>query len=126
MDINALVNEIKQRNDYDRVGMILCHNGVVRGTSRDGRQVSGLRIKVNWDELAQVIASQKQRPGIIDIAIKIDSDRDLKVGDDVMALVVAGDIRDNVLSVLSDTLNIIKTSVTAKTEFFIPTSTKDG
>ncbi len=46
-------------------------------------------------------------------------DRDLKVGDDVMLLLVAGDIRENVIAVLTDTLNQIKTTVTNKTEFFI-------
>jgi molybdopterin synthase catalytic subunit len=35
-----------------------------------------------------------------------------------MLLVVAGDIRENVIAVLSDTLNAIKSTVTAKTEFF--------
>jgi molybdopterin synthase catalytic subunit len=39
------------------------------------------------------------------------------VGDDIMLLVVAGDIRENVIAVLNDTLNAIKTSVTNKTEF---------
>jgi molybdopterin synthase catalytic subunit len=35
-----------------------------------------------------------------------------------MLLVVAGDIRENVIAVLNDTLNAIKTSATSKTEFF--------
>jgi len=35
-----------------------------------------------------------------------------------MLLVVAGDIRENVISTLRDTLNAIKTTVTSKTEFF--------
>ena len=35
-----------------------------------------------------------------------------------MMLVVAGDIRENVLATLTDTLNEIKSSVTSKTEFF--------
>jgi molybdopterin synthase catalytic subunit len=34
-----------------------------------------------------------------------------------MLLVVAGDIRENVIAVLNDTLNAIKTGVTSKTEF---------
>ena len=34
-------------------------------------------------------------------------------------LVVAGDIRENVIAVLQDTLNAIKTTVTSKTEYFI-------
>lgn len=118
MDMNALVAQIKQRRDYPKVGMILCHNGVVRGTSRDGRRVNGLRVAVDQARLEEVVRTYKQKPGIIEILVRINADRDLKVGDDVMLLVVAGDIRENVTAVLSDALNAIKSTVTTKTEFF--------
>lgn len=118
MDINALVEKIKQRPDYHKVGMILCHNGVVRGTSRDGRTVNGLRVAVDHDRLNDVVAEYRQRPGIVDILVQINADRDLKVGEDVMLLAVAGDIRENVTSVLAEALNAIKSSVTTKVEFF--------
>ena len=118
MDMKPLIDQIKAHPGYPKVGMILCHNGVVRGTSRDGRAVHGLQVKVDQDKLAQVIAKHKQDPGIIDIVVKINADRDLKVGDDVMGLVVAGDIREHVIATLSDTLNAIKSTVTHKTEYF--------
>ena len=118
MDINSLVGEIKQRDDFHSVGMILCHNGVVRGTSRDGRKVNGLRVAVDQAKLEQVVRTSKERPGIVEILVRINADRNLKVGDDVMLLAVAGDIRENVTSVLGDTLNAIKSTVTTKTEFF--------
>ena len=35
-----------------------------------------------------------------------------------MLLVVAGDIRENVIATLADTLNAIKSTVTQKTEYF--------
>ena len=92
--------------------------GVVRGTSRDGREVKGLRVSVDRQKLDQIVSSQKQRPGITDIRVEIAEDRDLAIGDDVMLLLVAGDIRENVIAVLADTLNLIKTTVTQKTEYF--------
>ncbi|UCF90918.1 MAG: molybdenum cofactor biosynthesis protein MoaE [Desulfobacterales bacterium] len=118
MDISAMLAAIKKHPDFDKVGMILCHNGVVRATSRDGRKVTGLKVSVDHEKLAQIIAEQKQRPGIIDIRVEICEERDLAVGDDVMFLAIAGDIRENVIAVLRDTLNAIKTTVTAKTEYF--------
>ena len=36
--LEPLVEKIKQHPDYPKAGMILCHNGVVRQTSRDGRR----------------------------------------------------------------------------------------
>jgi len=42
----------------------------------------------------------------------------LAVGDDVMFIVVAGDIRETVIKTLTDTLNQIKSEVTKKTQIF--------
>ena len=119
MDIQHIINQIKQRPDFDKVGMILAHNGVVRGTSRDGRKVSGLKVSVDHEKLEQILEKERQTPGILDIIIEIAEDKHLVVGDDVMALVVAGDIRDTVIPVLERTLNAVKATVTSKTEFFI-------
>lgn len=118
MSIQSLIDKIKSHPDYSEAGMILCHNGVVRGTSRDGRNVSGLRVAVDQAKLSEVIQTHRRRQGIIEILVEINAGKDLSVGDDVMFLVVAGDIRENVLAALSDTLNAIKSTVTHKTEFF--------
>ena len=119
MSLTQLIESVKQHPDYPRVGMILCHNGVVRATSRDGRQVSGLRIVVDQEKLRQVVEAHKSRAGIVEILVHINGDTDLKVGEDVMYIVVAGDIRENVISALQDTLNTIKTTVTQKTQYFV-------
>jgi molybdopterin synthase catalytic subunit len=119
MKIINLIDQIKKHPDYHRAGMILCHNGVVRETSREDRKVSGLRIRVDHERLKQVVDTHKNRPGIIEILVEIAEDRDLAVGEDVMLLLVAGDIRENVISTLTDTLNAIKTSVTEKVQFFV-------
>ena len=119
MNLNQMIDTIKKHPDYHRVGMILCHNGIVRGTSRDGRKVSGLTVFVNDEKLRQVISTYKRQPGIIEILVEIADNRRLFVGDDVMFLVVAGDVRENVIAVLNDTLNAIKTRVTQKKEYFV-------
>ena len=82
------------------------------------RQVSGLRVAVDHDRLNTILQKARQTPGIVDIQVDIAEDRDLSVGDDVMVLIVAGDIRENVIRTLEQTLNDIKTTVTSKTEFF--------
>jgi molybdopterin synthase catalytic subunit len=118
MNISKLMDTIKQHPQFDKTGMILCHNGIVRGTSRDGRKVKGLRVSVDHRKLDQIVSEQKERPGIMDIRVEIAEDIDLAIGDDVMLLLVAGDIRENVIAVLTDALNQIKTTVTKKTEYF--------
>jgi molybdopterin synthase catalytic subunit len=120
MDVAAMIAEIRRHPGFSRAGMVLVHNGVVRETARDGRRVKGLRVRVDHERIERLLAQQRLRPGIVDIRVAIAADRDLAVGDDVMALVVAGDIRENVIAVLSDTLNLIKTTVTEKTEYYLP------
>jgi molybdopterin synthase catalytic subunit len=118
VDIAPLIHQIKTHPRYSDAGMILAHNGVVRRTARDGTPVSGLRVSVDHSRLDAVITEHKKRPGILEILVEIAEDRTLVVGEDVMILVVAGDIRENVIQTLSDTLDAIKSTVTRKTEFF--------
>ena len=119
MDIAGMIAEVRRHPEFHKAGMLLAHNGVVRATSRDGRGVKGLRVGVDHGRLEQILVEQRNRLGIIDIRVAIAEDCDLSVGDDVMILIVAGDIRENVIAVLTDTLNLIKTTVTEKTEYFI-------
>ncbi len=119
MNLNGLIEKIKSHPDFGKAGMILSHNGVVRETSRDGRRVSGLEIRIDREKLEEIITCQKQRKGIVDIQIELaDEGKKLAVGDDVMFLVVAGDIRETVIESLTETLNAIKSTVTSKTEYF--------
>jgi molybdopterin synthase catalytic subunit len=118
MELQPLIEKVKRHPEFHQAGMLLCHCGVVRATSRDGRKVKGLTVAVDQTGLQELIAGQRQRPGIVDIQVAVAADRYLSVGDDVMFLVVAGDVRENVIAVLQDTLQAIKTKVTRKTEDF--------
>jgi len=118
MSIATLLDQIKNHPDYHKSGMILCHNGVVRATSREGEEVTGLEIKVDHERLKQIVDEQKKTDGIIEILVWINEGKSLAVGDDVMYLVVAGDIRETVIGTLSDTLNQIKSEVTSKKQYF--------
>lgn len=116
--LEQMVADIKAHPEFSKAGMILAHNGVVRETARDGRAVAGLEIEVDHARLEQILAKERARPGILDIQVHIQENKPLKVGDDVMFLVVAGNIRENVIAALTDTLNQIKADVTRKTQFF--------
>jgi molybdopterin synthase catalytic subunit len=118
MDIVTLLDQIKKHPDYPKAGMVLCHNGVVRATSREGETVTGLSLTVDHQRLDQILAQQRATPGIVEILVHIEENKHLAVGDDVMFLVVAGDIRETVIKTLTDTLNLIKSEVTEKTQIF--------
>lgn len=117
-DMNRLIARIKARPDFAKVGMVLCHNGIVRGTSRDGRPVTGVKVQADHAVLQEIIAEQKRRPGIVDILVEVN-EGELSVGDDLLLIAVAGDIREHVIPVLTDTLNAVKARVTKKTEHLV-------
>ena len=121
MSIERLLREIKNHPEFKKAGMILCHNGVVRNTSRNGRSVTGLTVQVDHVRLRNIIEQRKRDPGIIEILVEIQENRRLSVGEDVMYLLVAGDLRENVIRTLQDTLDAIKSTVTQKTESFLTT-----
>jgi len=115
MDLTDMIKKVKSHPDYKKAGMILCHNGVVRETSRDGKPVSEMFVKVDRKRLEEILDETKKREGIIEALAQVREGR-LSPGEDVMLVVVAGDFRDNVFPALIDTVEGIKTDVTKKTE----------
>ncbi len=120
MDINKALAELKQRPGFtDNVGMMLIHNGVVRGWSRqDHKDVTSITIRQDKDKIRAICEEMEQRPGIF--AIVWDArEGEFKPGDDVLFLIVAGDIRENVKSTFSDLLERVKSEGVSKQEHFI-------
>lgn len=115
MNLSELVEQVKKHPDFDRAGMILCHNGVVRATSRDGRPVSEVTVRVDRKRLEAILAEIKAMPGIVEVLAHVNEGT-LRVGEDVMYVVVAGDFRENVFDAMIAAVNRIKAEVTSKTE----------
>ena len=120
--IAEMIQEIKRHPRYHEAGMILCHNGVVRNTSRDGRPVEELAVRCNRGRLREIVEKLKERPGIVEVLAHVNEGV-LRPGDDIMFVVVAGDIRENVFSCLMDGVNEIKRTVTDKEERRVPGGT---
>ncbi|NPV03201.1 MAG: molybdenum cofactor biosynthesis protein MoaE [Syntrophaceae bacterium] len=115
MNLSALVEQVRKHPDFHKAGMILCHNGVVRGTSRDGRPVSEVTVRADRQRLETVLAEIKAMPGIIEVLAHVNEGT-LRVGQDVMFVVVAGDFRENVFDAMMTAVNRIKAEVTSKNE----------
>lgn len=113
--LNNLVEKIKRETDPSKVGMIACHNGVVRGTSRAGEPAEYLDIDVDADVWEKVLEEMRTEPGIAAVEAYLFTGR-RQVGEDVMYIAVAGDIRENVLPVLEKTLNRLKKEAVVKRE----------
>ncbi len=113
--LQTWLDEIKSGPDGARIGMYLVHNGVVRGTTRDGSPVTGMDLSHDRGRLAEVIEQVEARQGVIATRVWVNEGR-LSIGDDIMYALVAGDIRDNVFSGLQELVRLIKTEVVKEWE----------
>lgn len=117
MDAGKLIEKIKSHPKIADAGMILCHNGLVRATSRDGRKVLAVEVKVDRQRLIEAIQRIKGRPGIVEFLAEVREGR-FSVGDDLMILVIAGDFRENVIAAMTEAIDFIKKNVVTKKEIF--------
>jgi molybdopterin synthase catalytic subunit len=113
--LNKWLHEIKQKANPEDLGMILVHNGIVRGTSKAGQPVRGMKLSYDQEKLNAVIPIFKEKPGIVEVKAWINAGN-LKVGDNIMLLLVAGRFKTNVFPVLEELLSIIKTQVVTEEE----------
>ena len=106
MDVNKVLQELKARPGFtDHVGMMLVHNGVVRGWSRkDHAPVSSVTVSHDQAKMDAICHEMEQRPGIFAIVAQAN-EGELQPGDDLLLLVVAGDIRENVKATFAELLD---------------------
>jgi molybdopterin synthase catalytic subunit len=115
MDINNMIERIKAHPAYKNVGMIASHYGIVRSFSRDGRRVTGMDVHFNDGKIREIIDDTRSRPGIVEVLIDTKRGR-LTVGEEFMAVVIAGDTRDNVFPALFDAVNRLKAEAVTEKE----------
>ena len=117
MDISKVISDMKKEPDFSQnVGMILVHNGIVRGWSRqDHKTVTGIEVAVDEAKIAELKNEYSQKPGIYKIIIEYHSGK-LQPGDDLLFILVAGDIREHVKPVLSELLDRVKSEAVTKKE----------
>lgn len=119
MDISKTIQDLKKRPEFtDNVGMILIHNGVVRNWSRKDRaEVSALEVIPDYEKIEALKQEYLQREGIFEIIVKAYSGT-FQPGDDLLYIIVAGDIRENIKPVLAELLDRIKSEAVTKKEIF--------
>ncbi len=115
LELSDLVAKLKRETDPAKVGMIACHNGVVRGTSRAGEPAEYLDIELNARAWEAILEEMRAQPGIAAIEAHLFTGR-RQIGEDVMLVAVAGDIRENVFPVLEKTVNRLKKEAVMKSE----------
>lgn len=121
--IDKWLSEAKADPAASKVGMYLVHNGVVRQTPRalarqgvdDGSSVKGMEFSYNAAKVDDAVAQTYQMTGICYVKVWLNEGR-LNVGDDIMYVLIGGDIRPHVLDALQFLVEKIKTECVSEIE----------
>lgn len=106
-------------------GMFLFHNGIVRESARDkvrnGREdapsVRGMLFDYDENALEAAVAKAYDLPGIYYVRVWLNRG-ELSVGDDIMLVLIGGDIRPRVVDALNFLVGEIKGNCVAEKEVY--------
>jgi molybdopterin synthase catalytic subunit len=116
MDISKTIASLKALPGFhEKVGMVLVHNGVARSTSRNGAPVASLEVRVDADLVEAIRREGEAMPGMFRVLVEARAGTFVP-GDDLLFIIAAGDIRENVLAGLTHTLTRIKAEAITKRE----------
>ncbi len=120
------LREAKTDPSANKIGMYLIHNGVVRETARaqvrDGHEnaepVSVMLFSYDAEKVEEVITETYELPGIHHVRVWLN-EGELKVGEDIMYVLVGGDIRPHVVAALQFLVGRLKTQCIVEEEIYV-------
>ena len=120
---DAWLREAKEHESAPKIGMYLTHNGIVRQTAKakvrygaeDTREVTGMIFSYDAEKVDAVIADTYKLDGIYYIKVWLN-EGELGVGDDIMYVLIGGDIRPRVVDALNYLVGRIKDECVVETE----------
>ena len=125
--IDAWLREAKADASAAGCGMYLTHNGVVRATPKSevrgvetggvapGHRVGGMVFGFDAEKVQAAIEATRAMPGIGCVRVWLASG-ELAVGDDIMLVLIGGDIRPHVVDALQALVGAIKNECVSEVE----------
>lgn len=121
--IDEWLKEAKSDHSALEEGMYLVHNGVVRQTPKvqvrqgidDGSKVSGMEFSYDQVKVDDVIAETYKMDGIFHVRVWLN-EGDLELGDDIMYVLIGGDIRPHVIDALQFLVGKVKNECVTEIE----------
>ena len=116
------LREAKAHESAPKIGMYLTHNGIVRQSAKarvrygeDAKDVTGMVFSYDQSKVDAVLADAEKLDGIYYIRVWLN-EGELKVGDDIMYVLIGGDIRPRVVDALNYLVGRIKNECVTETE----------
>lgn len=123
--LDEWIAEAKKAENASDCGMYLFHNGVVRATPKakvrlgeqTDRTVQAVKFSFDAEKTAAAESRARQMPGIFYVKVWLNEGT-LSVGDDLMLVLVGGDIRPHVIDALQSLVGELKNSCVIEQEIF--------
>lgn len=122
--MDAWLKEAKADPSATNIGMYLTHNGIVRETARakarngeEAAPVVGMLFSYDREKAEAAVAETYRLPGIHYVRIWLNEGT-LQVGDDIMYVLIGGDIRPHVVDALQFLVGKLKAECVSETELF--------
>ena len=121
--VDAWLKEAKAHESAPLCGMYLTHNGTVRQTAKakvrygeeNTKAVTGMIFSYNEEKVNSVIADTYKMDGIYYIKVWLNEGQ-LQMGDDIMYVLIGGDIRPRVVDALQYLVGRVKNECVVETE----------
>jgi len=113
--IDQWLKEAKAHDSAPKIGMYLTHNGTVRQTAKaqvrygalDTKPVTGMLFSYDAEKVESVISDTYKMEGIYYIRVWLNEGQ-LETGDDIMYVLIGGDIRPRIVDALNYLVGRIK------------------
>jgi molybdopterin synthase catalytic subunit len=123
--LDLWLREAKAEPSAADCGMFLFHNGVVRqsarATVREGAEgmplVQGMRFSYDAEKVAAAVETARSLPGIYCVRVWLNEGQ-LELGDDIMLVLIGGDIRPRVIEALQSLVGEIKNHCVVEQELY--------
>ena len=123
--VDQWLQEAKADPSAAGCGMYLVHNGVVRATARSrvrqndktSRPVTGMRFSYDRDRADRAIAEARAMEGIYYVRVWLNEGI-LRVGDDIMLVLIGADIRPHAVEAFQTLVGRLKSECVSESEIF--------
>lgn len=123
--IDEWLEGAKKHESAEKIGMYLTHNGIVRKSAKakvrygeeNTKEVSGMLFSYDKEKVEEAVAATYQLKGIYYIKVWLNEGT-LQVGDDIMYVLIGGDIRPNVVEALQFLVGKLKNECVEETEIY--------